>query len=178
MGWAIVELGPDSERLVAAGVIRTKKSAKKRGVLVADDNVRRTREIYTELERLQCLGNTWRNAVAVAVESQSWPRNASATSKVAMAWGVVVSLAAQHDLPIVQSTPQQVKRAVTGNRSASKEAVIEGVCKHPGFFGRLDEVLVSIPSGQREHVADACAAIISALDSDVVRAARKMLGRR
>lgn len=175
LGWAIVELGPDTERLITAGVIRTQKSAKKRGVLVADDNVRRTREIWQHLETLNYHGRAWENAVAVAVEGQSWPRNASNAAKVAMSWGVIVSLAAQHELPIVQSTPMQVKRAVTGDGQASKEAVIEGVCRHRGFFGKLDVVLDGIPKGQREHVADACAAIISALDSDVVRAARKML---
>ena len=172
LGWGIVELGRNDVRIVDAGCIRTKPSQKKRNVLAASDNIRRVRELDTGLvkvfERYE--------PRAFAAESMSWPRSSSVCAKLGMAWGVVLSLANARRLPIVIATPMEIKTALTGNGSASKEAVRQAVLDRRGFMrlaGMLDKAL---PKGQHEHPVDATAAIITTLESDVMLTIRQ-LGR-
>lgn len=166
LGVAVVRLLPDGEEVLALELIRTEKEKAKRKVLAADDNVRRAREAARELMTL------WEqhDVVAIAAESMSFTRHASVSQKMGMTWGVIASLAEVYELPIVQASPQRVKDAVCGSKTASKEDV-EAALK-----ARYPEAapLFAGPNGQREHVWDALAAVVAALESDVVRMARHL----
>lgn len=151
---------------VDATVIRTKKSDKKRKVKAADDNMRRVQEITQQLD-------PWfaDDIVAVCCEAQSWPRQASVASKVAQTWGVVGCLAALRGIPVVQSSPQEVKLALVGNKSASKDDIIKAIRK------KFPTVPWPRATGLHEHMADAIASALACQDDMVVQTVRRMRSR-
>lgn len=166
MGFAAVAVDPVGDLANAVWVVRTEKSTKKGNVRASEDNVRRAMELSFRLE--EAVAN-WA-PLAVAAETMSWPRNAGAAAKVALAWGVLCSVAKRHGLPLVQASPQQVKLAICGSKTASKEEVIAAVRK------RWPELELPKQVTLQEHAADAAAVVVACLDSEVLRMARK-LGR-
>jgi crossover junction endodeoxyribonuclease RuvC len=166
-GYAVVELGRESDRVVKLGLIATKKDNNKRKTLAADDNVRRCTEIAHELVEL----TAHYDIVCVCAEAMSFPRNASAAAKVALSWGSIVTLAYVQSIPIVQCSPQQLKQAVCGDRSASKEAVQEVLQR---MYSYAPGLLTSVAPSAQEHPYDALGAVVAAKDSDVLKLARRM----
>lgn len=174
VGWCVI--GYDNTHMVpvAFGVVRTEKSETKREVRAADDNLRRTREIVKALMAVFAgvrspSGDLW-VPKCLCAEAMSFPRNASAAAKVAMTWGVIASLSELLRMPIVQATPQEVRRSLLGfiGKKASKEEVQEAVLKklptlkdHPSWE--------AIPGSLHEHVYDSFAAALACQDSEVVR---------
>ena len=59
----------------------------------------------------------------VAVERIFYSRNAQTAFAVGQARGVILLAAAQHDLPVREATPSEVKVAVTGHGRSAKEEV-------------------------------------------------------
>jgi crossover junction endodeoxyribonuclease RuvC len=169
LGWALVELQLEDDapvQLVAVGVLRTKKSARKRGTLASDDNLRRARELYAGLSALE---RVWRPAV-VCAESMSFPRNAGAAAKMSIAWGVLAALTEARGLPLVQCSPQQLKRAVCESASASKLDVLGALThRYPALLLKLADT----PRSLWEHPVDALGAVHAALGSEVVRTLRR-----
>jgi crossover junction endodeoxyribonuclease RuvC len=164
IGFAAVGLASASERVLRAWVVRTEPSARKRQVRASEDNARRAMEIAAAVEA--ALGEF--APVALAAETMSWPRNAAAAAKVALAWGVLCAAAHRHRLPLVQASPQEVKRAVCGRKSASKGEVIEALeLRYPDI--ELPDQLTL-----QEHAADATAVVVACLEADVIRMARRM----
>jgi Holliday junction resolvasome RuvABC endonuclease subunit len=164
-GWAKVILTRSDILVRGMGVIRTEPENKKRKVLASDDNVRRARVIARELKG-------WLPEVsAICAESMSFPRNSSAAAKLGNSWGVVSALSEVYDLPVVQESPQKIKKCVTGNSSAPKDEVRDALIER---FACQD-FLKGFPASVHEHAWDALASIVACLDSDVVRLARQML---
>jgi len=143
-------------------VIETKKD--QRRVLACNDNVKRARKLFL---RLQNIVERYEPNV-ICAESMSFPRNASAAAKMAMSWGVIVSISEMRGLPLpVQTSPQDIKLAVCDSKKASKEAMhVRLVNLYPEIEGLLDD----IPASRQEHPIDALGAIVAALDSDIVKA--------
>jgi crossover junction endodeoxyribonuclease RuvC len=166
LGWAAVALMPDGPRLSALGVLRTGKG--RASTLATEDNAQRARILWRGLRKI---AEQWQPS-AIAVESISWPRNAGVTGKMGIAWGMIFALAEHHRMPLIHTSPKEIKRAVTGRADASKEDVLAGLVARRGFGGHLLDDLraADIPEGQWEHPVDAAAAIVAALDTDVVRA--------
>lgn len=166
IGYAVVRIEPEFEVVEALGVIRTEKSDAKRNVMASDDNLRRAREIYEAVR-----GILTPSPFAICAETMSFPRNSGAAAKVAMCWGVIASLSAEKGIPVVQASPQEIKKVLCGARGASKEEVQEAVLKRYPENVVLRELTGIIPS-QREHAFDAVAAVVACLKSDVMRVAR------
>lgn len=162
-GWALVEI-QDDVRLKECGVIKTEKSNRKRNVLASDDNVDRARIIAKFLRGLATVP-----CVAICAEAMSFPRSSSVAGKMSIAWGVLIGFAVQHDIPIAQASPQQIKKSVCGDKTASKLDVQAAMLKRFGVT-----VLDHVKRADREHAADACAAVLACLDSDIIRMARQM----
>lgn len=163
MGWAVVRLDPVGETVLAMGVIRTEKSDRKRKVLASDDTDRRAAEIANQLVQL-------RNEYlfrAVCSESMSFPRSSSVAAKLGVARGVVAAFAAAYRLPMVAESPQGIKKAVAGQKNASKEQVGGALW---GRYGTrtLCALLDGVPESHQEHPYDALAAIVACLSSDVL----------
>jgi len=171
-GYGVVELLRDSERIVEVNVIRTKKDAKKRAVLAADDNFRRARAIYAAL--IEVVDRY--HPVVVAAETMSFPRDASAAAKVAMAWGVISAIAESRQLPMAQASPMKIKQSVAGNPKASKEDVQSALRRR--YVGQFFPFQKALPQGQWEHGYDAIGSIVTCLDGDVLRMARGTVNAR
>ena len=167
-GWCALSLTaapsllPVQLRAVAAGVLRTSKSAAKHHVYASDDNVARARDLWV---RLSMLVAEFKPA-ALCAEAMSFPRNASAAAKVAISWGLLAALAEEHRLPLIQALPQAVKLACCGKKDASKDEVALAVANLTGMH---DGLLGGVPKGQYEHPYDACAVAVACLGSDVLR---------
>ena len=177
IGWSVIRMDASGESLVELGVIRTEKSTAKRNVRASEDNLERAKEIAQEL---RALIDKYRVQL-ICAETMSYPRNSSAAAKMAMCWGVLAALAGQYNIPIAQATPQEVKKAVTGKKDASKEEVQEAVralftslqggeAKHGGPY-----VLRAVPRSLWEHPYDATAAVIACRESEVFLLARRMV---
>jgi Holliday junction resolvasome RuvABC endonuclease subunit len=85
---------------------------------------------------------------------------------------MLLRIVQERDIPLVQASPQAIKKALTGNKAASKEDIAEAVGKR--FDGVASE-FNRLPKGQHEHGYDAIAAVLACEESEVVKAVR---GRR
>jgi Holliday junction resolvasome RuvABC endonuclease subunit len=180
LGWALVRLEASGEEILQLGVIRTAKSTRKLHVLASSDDHRRGGELT------QALAPLVRGVTAICAEAVSHPPHSSAAYKVGRSWGVLDCLASLGCVPVVQVSPQQVKKRlgaaglVTGGRradyagqNASKAAVHAALARR---FAELPQRLAGLPKGLQEHALDALAVVVAALDSEVIRMARKMPG--
>lgn len=165
LGYAVIVLDP-KPRVVRFGVFRTEKTAKKQNVLSVEDNVRRAMLIAGFLRDLAtCAPRT----VAIAAEAMSFPRSSSVAAKVALTWGAIAGLAEAAGIPILQASPQQVKAAVCGVKTATKEEVQAAVLSLYPEIARLRKGIVR---GQWEHAHDSLAVAHLMLKSHVVQMLR------
>ena len=169
VGWALVELLPEGERFLRMGVWETKKSVKKRNVRVADDNYQRAQILGDSLDI--CICDMKFPIRVVAVESMSFPRSASAAAKMALFWGVLAEQCRREFLPLVASTPQELKKAVCGVGSASKEEIQQALLS---YFDDplLTKTHLEMAKTKREHPFDALGAVVAARNSEVFKMAR------
>jgi Holliday junction resolvasome RuvABC endonuclease subunit len=166
-GVARVELTTDSERIVAIASLETAPSPKKRKVRVCEDTIRRVQELALALK-------SWAGdepPAAVAFESMSLPRNASASSKVGMSFGMLGAAAVLLGWPLVQATPQELKKAMCGKASASKREVEQALVRR---YPEAAPLIEAIPKSKREHPVDAAAVVVTCLNDQVIRMARRM----
>ena len=85
-----------------------------------------------------------------------------------MGWGVVAALTTIRDLPVLHASPQAIKKAVVGKKSASKTEIIEAIqARHP-------EIVWPEAKGMHEHIADSVGAVIACFDSDVLKMVRRV----
>lgn len=168
-GYSVVRFTPEGEEVITVNVIRTKKIDKKRNVLASDDNFRRARAIAAVLREV-VIGF---RPKAFAAEALSLPRNASAAAKVSMAWGILADIVEEFQIPLVQQSPQGIKKGLCGKVSATKAEVQQVVMdRYPGAF---ESFMSGTPKSQWEHGFDSVSAIVATLDSDVLRAVRGMV---
>lgn len=151
--------------LLRATVLRTEKSVKKREILASSDNLRRVAELSAGLSK-------WLDddddVVAICCESMSLPRQASTSCKIGLSFGMLGALAQQRDIPILQVSPQNLKLAVAGSKSATKDEVIAAVSK------QFPKTPWPKAKGLHEHMADAIGAVIACLQHPTILAVKKM----
>jgi crossover junction endodeoxyribonuclease RuvC len=147
-GYGLVRRGRDGLEVASAGVIRTP---------TADPLATRLASLYREVCRLL---DEARPDVVV-VERVLFQANARTAMAVGQASGVALVAAAQVECPVVQYSPNEVKQAVTGYGSATKEQV-----------QRMVQALLKLPTRPRPpDVADALALAICHLTGTGLRAA-------
>lgn len=165
-GWAVLRVGADrgDEQLLALGVLRTKKSKEAR--LKRDDDHRRCAELARGLLDLT---ERWSPAVLCAEALTHVPTRPGrkapglAVSKGARVWGLVDMLAEANRVALLQAAPQTIKKACTGQASASKMEVRAALDER--FAGRVSELLAAIRAkSMHEHPVDAAGAVIAQLD--------------
>src|SRR2546428_12458209 len=107
--------------ILGFGVIETK------GQLLIEAGVIRTKVHQPEPERLLAIFNGLQEIVAttkpaaVSGEKLFFARNVTTAMSVAQARGVVLLVAQQHNLPIFEYTPMQIKQSLTGYGQANKK---------------------------------------------------------
>ena len=174
-GWGVADLSgpPGAERVLALGVIRTKKGKGK--ILNRDDDHRRSGEIARALFGL---AHEYRPSV-VCAEALSHGKGAGGAvtmAKMGRAWGIVDALVEVYDVALLQVSPQDIKKACTGAASASK-AEVQAALDHR-FAGAVSEALRGIRATRmHEHPVDALGAIVACLDDDRLRLARRAMAR-
>lgn len=166
-GWALLDVGATSERVVGMGVVRTKKATAKQHVLSCSDDMARAREIAAQLADVIDA----HRASVVAIEAMSFVRSSSAMAKLGMAYGVIAALVGTRGLPLVQASPQAVKKSLCGAVTASKEEVEFAVLARYG--NTTEHLLRNVCESMHVHAFDAAAVGVVALDSEVVRALRR-----
>jgi Holliday junction resolvasome RuvABC endonuclease subunit len=159
LGWSLLDVGDDWFRCIGAGVIRTKPDPK---LNKCDDNVRRCAEIMKVLVELHRV----HDFVVISAEAQSWTTYQKADRQVAMAWGVISALGELWGIPILQFRPQEIKKALCGSASASKDLVEEVLCRECQD-ARLH--LSKVRKTSRNHAADALGAAWTSLEHDVLK---------
>lgn len=168
-GWAIAELDPDP-RALALGLIRTKKDQRK--VLLAVDNHKRGQQIVRELVDVLDLCP---DVGVICAETISFVRSNTVMAQMGRAWGIVDALAELRGLPLLQASPQEIKKANCPlHKAASKLDVQQSLEER--FGEAVRQQLVRIPRSMHEHPCDALGAIVACLSRDELRLARS--GRR
>lgn len=142
LGYGIVEqMGGNSWQAVTYGCIET--SAQKKFV-------ERLKEIRDELEEIikkYC-------PTRMAVEELFFFNNAKTAMDVGQARGVVLLVGIQHDLPIDEFTPLQVKQGLTGYGRAGKDQMQKVVALALGLKEKIksddaaDALAIAIIAGQ------------------------------
>jgi Holliday junction resolvasome RuvABC endonuclease subunit len=173
LGVVLADVDQDQVRFVRSLAYETEKQPKKRNVRATADNTDRLRiQIARLLEDVFCDPMP----VLLCAESLSFPRNAASSAKIAMMWGGIVALCETAQVGIIEASPQEIKRWVTGATSAPKEVVrarVEALCP---------ELVNLWPLGPRggesliEHAADAAAALLAGLHDPTALALRRQLG--
>jgi crossover junction endodeoxyribonuclease RuvC len=108
-GVAIVQAGRPSE-LIASLCIETNKK---------DTHERRLLQVYEEVSA--CIEQY--KPTHIALETLFFSVNKKTAIKVAEARGVIVLVAGQHNLPLIELSPQEVKLAMAGVGNADKKQV-------------------------------------------------------
>ncbi len=90
----------------------------------------------------------------MSIEKLYFNRNVNTAIPVAQARGVVLLAAAEHNLPILEFTPMQIKKSVTGTGAAQKKQIIFMVRR---LLGIREEI-------NPDDTADALAAAICGLN--------------
>ncbi len=101
--------------------------------------------------------------LAIATEAMSFPRNASASQKMGVAWGVLSAFAASLAVPLLATSPQQIKKRLVGTVSASKEEVGEAVSAKLG--ARYVSLVTAFKKTDHEHIHDAAGAALTLLEA-------------
>jgi len=171
----------DVMRVEDFGYFGTQKATKKQHVYSTEDLLKRGRELATFLDALIVKQQHDRaRLVAICAEAMSWPRNASAVAKIGIAWGVILTTALRHRLPILQASPQEIKKRIAGRLDATKKEVEEGVLRrvqraNADHLGTtvFAEAAARIPKTVQEHPFDAAAAAITCSAAEMVQLARR-----
>lgn len=154
-GWAIISVSSRQEKFVALGLIETKSADKKLKINSNVDQIRRLSELYEQLSivikkyKPECL----------CVESYSpVMKNMKTVIMSAKAFGLIIGIALDLNIPVFQRTPRQIKLDFTGIKDASKKQIIAEVNFR---FNPVDWPTKSI--SRNSHPADAVAAVFSCL---------------
>ena len=154
--------------VIDCGTIQTKKLLK-----TAADDVRRVSYITSQLAK------SIRHYDIKGILSELPPgggQSAAGVKGLAMAVGLLAALSTTLLIPIEWATPEEVKKALTGKKAASKEDMMDAACKKYNFpitkkkiyikntqkISRIDSIYhplgKSLGKNQFEHIADAIGA--------------------
>lgn len=144
-----------------ADVFRSESLARKMNSELADDRVRRVRELSRWM-------SVWldMDPVAVAAEAMSFPRGAHAIVAISLAWGVLVAELEHRQIPLVAALPFRWRKAIngTGNEADAWSTAVRAV----PTFARCAE---HIKRDDQEHALDALGVFVWAVRTDMIRSA-------
>lgn len=162
VGVVVVDVTEPSVRQVLfAETCRTKRTAKKRGIRVADDDAERCQEVARFL--IDAI-RTHQPAGAVVELPSGGAQGARANRSMGMATGIVTSVLEAAELPSEWVTPQMVKKAATGRNDGSKADVQKAVRRIFEWDNHWPKY-----KWAQEHVADAAAAVLAAEGGTLIR---------
>lgn len=159
LGWSQFTVDRSGETLIAVGVITTEPETQKQRILVSEDDMRRGRELASKLIALFRLVQP----VGVIAEIASGSQNAKACHQLGIAKGVMSALSAIFPECLTEwVTPLNVKKAVTGRRTASKREVWGTVIDAYPYFANWPKNKGKLVEKEIEHIADSIGAVWAA----------------
>jgi Holliday junction resolvasome RuvABC endonuclease subunit len=156
-----------SRRVLGADVFRSAPSARKRAVAASDDRYRRARDLAAWFGAVV---DRWQPAV-IAAEAMSFPRSGVAIASMALAWGVLAAIVHARGLPMVQVSPQEWKRTVSGRKAVADADLYPLLDTVGGADVAAHLAAANIPRGQHVHALDALGVALWSQSAEVVRAA-------
>jgi len=165
-GAVLLFAAPDPDRVrgcLDADVFTSEPSPKKRRVTVADDRVRRARELWRWLDAF--VGD--RLVGVCAAEEMSFPRGARAIASIALGWGVLSAWLEDRRVPVVAAHPKTWRKALcrSGREDDAHGAAVDLV---PTFAGAH-----ALSTSRVVHALDALGVACWSLSTDVVRASMR-----
>ena len=168
MGWCVFHKGS----LKGLGVILTEKE-KRKNIRVADDNIRNAIKIAN---RIGSIIRKYKIKGIIGETPSGGSQNARASHQMGIAVGIVSSICALYDLPNEWCIPQDLKKAVTGNRKASKDQIMDRIAELEGWEKEVKKKSIiyhtsfeSFNKKQFEHIADAYGAYLTLKNDNLVR---------
>ncbi len=110
MGYGVISVLNNKPKLISMGVVELKKY---------NNHYVKLKKIYDTVIRL-CESYL---PDELAIEAPFFGKNVQSMLKLGRAQGVAMAAALSRDLPVFEYAPLKIKKAVTGNGSASKEQV-------------------------------------------------------
>ena len=156
--------------IVHLGCVKTTKG-QDRDVRIVDDDGRRLVEIHKAVTRV--IADHAPGMVGIETYAPRTGLQGNGAHKVVAVYGLVAGLALSANRPVFGATPQDIRRTLLGKSGGTKQAVAGAVhvlC--PGMAAAL----AKRPKAEHEHIIDAVAHAIHALES--TRAARRIAFRR
>lgn len=151
------ELNGSSFALSTMSLVST-ESSKVKSVRKSSDDLRRAKELHTAM--VSFFEDVDVVCVEVPVGSQ--------TARAMCSYGMCIGLLASLDKPLIQVTPTENKKIVTGTKAGTKEQMIKwAVAKHPDapWLTRKVKGEVTLVN-KNEHLADALITIYAAMQTD------------
>ncbi len=160
-------------KVIESCLLTTEKMANKRAVRVADDTADRIQIVFRELRDMVQRHSKDGKVMGMAAELPSGgAKSASAIKAMAIATAIPSCLAEAMHLPAEWVTPIEVKKAMTGSATASKEDMMAMALKKHGTAPFKDFIKKDgTPLGKFEHVADATGVFEAIRNGNLVRMA-------
>lgn len=145
LGWAVLNGGSGQTELIGCGCLET---------AAALSTPQRLQKLHRRLNQIVYEYRPDR----LAVEKLFFTKNVTTGMTVGQARGIVLLVAAEHDLPVVELTPTAVKASVTGDGRADKRQM-----------QRMIQILLRLKRLPRyDDTADAIAIALCAVNRKVV----------
>lgn len=166
-GLALVEVDVDTLEMkpLAIDCITTEKS-KNKTIRASSDKLLRARKLSHEYAAWEKKANL--NAAEIPSGAQS--------ANAAYAFGLVVGVISGHSKPLIEVTPTEVKKTVTGYNTASKEEMVEWATDlFPDLPWKPGKAYLGKYAKVNEHMADALAIVYTAARTETFRTAATMM---
>ena len=137
VGYGLINFDNDNCELISSGSIQTKKG---------ENEAVRLLEIYNDMQTII----EQLKPDAAAIEKLFFVHNQTTVMPVAHARGVILTVLAQHNIPIFEYTPMEVKKVLTGFGRADKKEVEQmvkislGTDKLPKLDDTVDAIAIAI----------------------------------
>lgn len=150
-------------------LVETESESKKMNVRKQSDNLRRAREIWTNINEICADG-----AIAITEVPLC---NAAMSAYSNERSGIIVGILGAFPIPLIEVFPKDVKKLATGSANADKVEMIEWAM---GRFPNAPWLMrtlkgKSVPKRDNEHLADAVAVINAGLQTAEFRQAISMM---
>jgi len=147
-GYGVIEIQSNNLKLIEYGVIKAKKKQEKYPL--------RLKEIFIRLQAV--IERTLPDETAI--ESMFYSKNVQSLIKLSQARAIAMLVSSLRDIPVIDYSPREVKKAVTGNGNADKIQVqymvkkLLNIEETNEFYDATDALAVAICHSSRRKTSN------------------------